>query len=439
MSVRVTGLNHKTAPIEIREKLSCLCGKVIPGVDSNLLECVPVFTCNRFELYFKGEQEQAEQAFSGFIGKAGLESDSLAPHLYRHADHAAVHHLFRVAGGLDSMVIGEDQILHQLKSSYNWSVSVKIVGKTLHRLFQRAFEVGKLVRSQTRISENTVSIASTAVNLAIQIFGPLLNCSVLVIGAGEMATITAAHLNKQGISHLVFVNRTLKRATELAHRFDGVAVPWEKLKEALVYADVIVTSTGSPGWILTKKDLEEAMSKRREGPIFVIDIAVPRDVEPCSEEIDNLFLYDIDDLQGVVDENIGKRSAETEKAELIVRDQSAAFMTVLENFSLVPLIKSLHERIEQMRISELERLKEQLSDLKPDQLDAIDAFSRGVAAKWLHSPVTSLKNRSTGDRIFISNILEMFGISPDEPSPDLHPPKTIEEAQIPHKHPHPNH
>jgi len=410
MPLLLIGLNHRSAPIEVREQLARLCGVSMPGVDGVSLEAVPVFTCNRVEVYYDGPYDAAEDSFQRLLADAGLPSGEFEPFLYRKPALDAIQHVFSVAGGLDSMVVGENQILHQLKTSYQRAIDGRWVGKHLHALFQKAFEVGKRIRAETRISENTVSIASTAVDLAKQIFGPLDECGALVIGAGEMASLTLVHLKSSGIGRLVCTNRTLEKAQELASRFNAEARPFTEMGGLIAAADVVITSTGAQRPIISRADLEAAMRKRPNRPMFVIDIAVPRDVAADAGEIENLFLYDIDDLQKVVDENLGQRRHEAERAETIVTQEAGGFKLVLEAFTLVPLIKALREQNEMMRKSELDRFLSQQTDLPPQLREAFDLCTKAMLAKWLHQPIIELKSRGAVDRQQLELIASMFGL-----------------------------
>lgn len=410
MPLLLIGLNHRSAPVEVREQLARFSGAPIPGADGVNLEAVPIFTCNRVEIYFDGRLEDAEDSFQRLLTDAGLPPGEFEPFLYRKPALDAIQHLFRVAAGLDSMVVGENQILHQLKTAYQQAVDGHWVGKHLHALFQKTFEVGKRVRAETRISENTVSIASTAVDLAKQIFGPLSECGALVIGAGEMASLTLVHLKSSGIGRLVCTNRTFEKAEELAARFDAAAKPFADLEALIAAADVVITSTGAQRPIISRPELETAMKKRPNRPMFVIDIAVPRDVAADAGEIENLFLYDIDDLQKVVDENLGRRRQEAELGDAIALQEAAGFKLVLESFTLVPLIKALRERTELMRKSELDAFLAQHADLTPQQCDEFDQCTKAMLAKWLHQPIVELKARGAVDRDQLKMIASIFGL-----------------------------
>ncbi|HNV68652.1 MAG TPA: glutamyl-tRNA reductase [Candidatus Ozemobacteraceae bacterium] len=411
MSLLLIGISHHTAPVEIREKLAPLCTSGLPGADGRSIEAVTVFTCNRVEVYLAGDVVEGERAFQQWLTDCGCPWSELGTHFYRRVDIEALTHLLRVASGLDSLVLGENQILHQLKDSYQAAIQAGSVGKQLHGLFQKALETGKRVRAETRISENTVSVASTAVSLARQIFGHLHNCTALLIGAGEMATLVARHLHTQGIGRLIFTNRTSSRAEELARQFSGEAAPVERLAELLVQADLVITSTGSPRPILGRREFSAALERRPFRPLFAIDIAVPRDIAPDCEDLDNLYVYNIDDLQMVVDQNLDLRRIESEKAEAIVRYEAGSYQTVIEAFSAAPLIRALRQQAESLRVAEVERLLTRFPEWSAEQRDAVDQATRALLAKWLHQPILALKERSRAGREELLELARLFGLS----------------------------
>ncbi len=410
MSLLLIGLNHKTAPVAFREKLAQQCGRPIPGADGAGLEVITVFTCNRAEFYFAGAAAAAERAFGEWLRHATEKPDEFEPFLYRLSGDEAVRHLLMVSSGLDSMVVGENQILGQLKTSYQACVSEGSVGKRLHSLFQKALEVGKRVRTETAISENTVSIASTAVDLAIRIFGPLSGSKALVIGAGEMASLVARHLTGRGVKELICVNRTFERAVEMAEAFNGCARQFSDLPTLLAEVDIVISSTGASRPILLRPMLEEAMARRPDRPEFLIDIAVPRDVEPECGEIENVFLYDIDDLQGVVDENIGVRMVEAQKAQAIVNWEVNRFHHTVETFTVVPLIKALREKSEELAKQEMDKFRSRNRDLSPEIEAEIGHLARILLAKWLHAPLVALKELGTADQKELDLIARIFDL-----------------------------
>ncbi len=413
MSVIVFGLNHKSAPVAVREKLARICEVRLPEVDACNLEAVPVYTCNRVEVYYSGNAVEAKRSFIALLAANNVNYENLAGYFYEHRDEDAVRHLFSVAAGLDSMILGENQILHQIKESYKHSTSETYVGKQLHRLFQKALEVGKRVRSETGISENRVSIASAAVDLARSIFGPLQSSKALIIGAGEMAGLVAVHLRESGVKKMFFINRTEASAVELAEKFDGQARPVAQMDELLESCDIVISSTAAPSTIVSRQQMERIMDRRSERPLFVIDIAVPRDFEPECQTLPNMFLYDVDDLQNVVNENLSQRKHEAEKAHAIVQHESAQFQTASRVFTVVPLIIRLREQSEALRQAEFERFVNQHPELSQELKAAFDQHSRSLMAKWLHNQIVALKNQGSADLEQLRLMADILGLPAD--------------------------
>ncbi len=411
MPLLLIGLNHKTAPIAVREKLAQLCGIPIPEVDGFNLEAVPVFTCNRVEIYFSGNPEIAKRSFISLLQTQDLNYDLFSEHFYELEGIEAVKHLFGVAAGLDSMILGENQILHQLKESYKYSTGENIVGKQLHTLFQKALEVGKKVRNETAISENKVSIASAAVDLAKKIFGPLKNSVALIIGAGEMASLVATHLKESGISKMYFINRTTEKAKEFAQKFDGFYAEAEELEKLLSVADICITSTGAPGTIIKFEQMKRVMNSRNGNPMFAIDIAVPRDIDEECQNIPSLFLYDVDDLQSVVDENLNCRKIEAEKARTIVNYESSEFQLTQQSYTVIPLIRGLRERAEEIRLKEVEKFLSQNSSLEAEIVESFIACSKSLMAKLIHDQIINLKKQGSADKKDLKLISEILGLA----------------------------
>ncbi len=413
MPLTVFGLNHKSAPVAVREKLARICEVRIPDVDACNLEAVPVYTCNRVEVYYSGGVNEAKKSFSALLAANNINFANFATHFYEHNEAHAVKHLFSVAAGLDSMIIGENQILHQIKESYKHATSEGYVGKRLHKLFQKALEVGKKVRSETGISENRVSIASAAVDLAKSIFGPLKHSKALIIGAGEMAGLVAVHLRDNGVKKMYFINRTESAAIELAEKFDGQARSFEHIEELLCSCDIVISSTAAPGTIIERDQMEKVMQKRSARPLFVIDIAVPRDFDPECQTIANIFLYDVDDLQNVVNENLSQRKSEAEKAGAIVRYEASQFQESAQIYTVVPLIRRLREQAESMRQAEFEKFVAQHPELSDEMRLAFDQCSRSLMAKWLHNQIVALKNQGSADMEQLKMMCEVLGLPTD--------------------------
>lgn len=417
MPLILFGLNHKTAPVSVREKLARLCGTVLQEVDGSNLEAVPLFTCNRAEFYYSGPTVAATKSFTTYLSAGNLDYESLKEYFYQHENEEVIRHLFAVAAGLDSMIIGENQILHQVKESYQHSITQGYVGKQLHSLFQKALEVGKKVRSETGISENRVSIASTAVDLARSIFGPLQHSTALVVGAGEMANLVAVHLLESGIRKMLFVNRTLETANQLAEKFNGTARPFDQLDQLIAEADIVISSTSAPHAVIRSDLMRRVMPGRPQRPMFIIDIAVPRDVEPECGQIDNLFLYDVDDLQNVVNENIASRRIEAEKARTIVNYEASEFQLTMQTFTVVPLIKSLRELAEKIRAEEFARFAEQHAELDAATMEIFEQYSCSVMNKLLHKQIVALKSQGSADIEQLKMMSEILGL-PDEGMPE---------------------
>ncbi len=409
MSLIVFGLNHKSAPIAIREKLAHLNEMTIPDADGYTLEVVPLCTCNRVELYYSGPEKDARASFIELLARKNLKYDSLKEYFYEFKEKDCVNHIFSVASGLDSMILGESQILHQIKNSYKEAVNKNLVNKQLHSLFQKTLEVGKKVRSQTEISENHVSIASTAVELAKNLFGPLNSSKALILGAGEMASLVALHLHQNGVEKMFFINRTESKAKDLAKNFDGIAFSYDYLNEFLADCDIIISSTSSAEAIISKEMMQKAINKRKDRAIFAIDIAVPRDIEPECRDIENVFLYDVDDLKNVVNESLTHRRSEAKKAEVIIYNEVNEFMDIMREQLVVPHIKRLKERAKQQCSSELDKFVSEHPDLTPEIKEACEEYSRQMAAKWLHEQITTLKEQGT----ILSNNLEGISLNLD--------------------------
>lgn len=410
MPLILFGLNHKTAPVDIREKLSQLCGTEFPEADGVGLEVVPVFTCNRAEFYFHGSMNQSRRCFESYLEKGNLNYKNLREYFYEYESIDAIKHLFAVVSGLDSMIVGENQILHQVKESYRHSSSVGYVGKHLHGLFQKALEVGKKVRTETGISENCVSIASTAVNLARSIFGPLQKSTALIVGAGEMANLVAVHLRENGVKKMLFVNRTIETAKNMADKFAGIAKPFEQLEEQVADADIIISSTAAPHPVIRSELMSRIMPERLNRPIFIIDIAVPRDVETDCGKLSNLYLYDIDDLQNVVNENMAQRQIEAEKAFTIVNYEASHFQMTLQSFTVIPIIKALRKQAEEIRAIELEKFLSQNPGLSDEVKASFEQHSLNMMNKWLHHQIVGLKKQGSADIEQLKLICEVFGL-----------------------------
>jgi glutamyl-tRNA reductase len=398
MRIFAVGISHRTAPVELRECVDFSrrgLDAALEALGTRQLahEAVVLSTCNRAEIYAAADSDAAAESCGRFIADYhGLPWDRVAPHIVTYRGAHAADHLFRVAAGLDSLVMGEPQILGQVKSAYAAATGLKTTGALTNRLFTAAFTVGKRVRSETRLGEGAVSVSYAAIALAKKIFGELKGLSVLILGAGEMAKLTGVHLQAQQVKQVTIASRTLESAETLARHLNGRAVPWTGLAEALAGADIVVTATGSTEPVLTRARVEEAMRPRRARPLFIIDIAVPRDVETAVARLDQVFLYDIDDLQAIVKENLSRRATEIEQAEAIVREEVDRFGAWIQSREVLPTVIALRERFDAIRQSELKRLEPKLAPLSPEARARVDEITHLIVEKLLLTPTEQLKS-----------------------------------------------
>ncbi len=396
------GMSHKTASVEIREQLAVACRKevnplhMLPHLD-HVDELVFLSTCNRVEFLFtcgsfaEGVRE-IKAVLRTHVGlPAAVPLDS---YLYVYEDLEAVKHLFMVASSLDSMIVGEPQILGQLKNAFRDAVEYRTVKVVLNRLLHKSFSVAKRVRTETCVGSCAVSVSYAAVELARKIFGDLREKSVLLIGAGEMAELAAEHFIRQGVRRMVVANRTLERAMELAGRFDAETVSFDRFLEELKVIDIVVSSTGSEESIIQYQDVRSRMRERRNKPLFFIDIAVPRDIDPRVNEIDNVYVYDIDDLQGVIELNRDERLNQAQKAEHIIDEETVKFRNWMNSLSAVPTIVSVREKAETIRRNELRKTFSQLPDLSDREKEAIEILTKSIIKKFLHDPIVFLKKKA---------------------------------------------
>jgi glutamyl-tRNA reductase len=406
MNILLIGLSHRTAPLEIRERLTftpATLRSALTHFDSmhpqahleDVREGAILSTCNRLEVYTLVRKPQvAQAAIIKFLGRARDVSPELfAGHLYIRRDHEAVHHLMRVASGLDSLVLGEPQILGQITEAYEAALSQGAVATVLSTLFRAAIHTGKRARTETTIGVNAASVSSVAANTAQQLLGNLSQRKVLLIGAGEMGAIAARALLKRGAMNIAVANRTYQNAVQLAEEFHGKALTFQQLPPALAEADIIIASTGAPHTILNRKLLEPLMATRQERPLFIIDIAVPRDVDPDVTELPNVHLRDIDSLQAQADDNMAERTAEIPNVEKIVDEEAGQFLAWYDTLGVVPTITAMRDQVEQLRRSELDRLFNRL-ELDEQQRNLIDRMSHRLVNKILHEPTTRLKKEA---------------------------------------------
>lgn len=399
----LVGLNHKTAPIEVRERVSYSQEQIEEvletlRVNHDFSECALLSTCNRTEFYAVGSQtpEQGLSAISRFFLENSPNLDSgLESHLYKHQGISAISHLFSVSSGLDSLVLGENQILGQVRRAYIQAQEADCTGPLLERLFPWALRVGKRARSETGIARGASSVSAAAVSLAQKIFGDMSGRKVLLLGAGKMGAKSIKLLSKTGVEQVQVVNRTFEKAAELAEQCGGVAVPYEELDKALSSVDILMSSTGAPHYVVTRERIASVMRQRKGRPLFLVDIAVPRDIDPGCSEVDNVYLYNIDDLQGVVDKNLARRHSETKAVLSIIEKATGDFCRQMDSRKASRAIVALREGFESIRQTELQhfRTKKHLPD---EQMALLENFSRRMLNKLLHSPTQQLRQLSEG-------------------------------------------
>ena len=416
----VSGLNHRTAPIELREQLALEEDKLrevlreVQG-SAGLAEVVILSTCNRVEVYGVAEEVGGAQrvAWSRLCQQRGVAWAAVEPRLYTQTDADAVRHCFRVASRLDSMMLGEPQILGQIKEAFRLAQHCQSVGPLLHGVMTQAFAVAKKVRTETELARHAVSVPYAAVELARKIFGGLNSRAVLLLGAGKMGELAAKHLVDQGVFPLYVANRTWSRAQELSRVLPGAAVPFEQWQETLARVDIVITSAGATEPIIRKEDVQHALYARRSRPLFFIDIAVPRAVEPGVNDLENVFCYGLDDLQQVVEANLRERLREAHKAEALVEREVGKFLARLQELEVVPTIVSLREKLEAIRQGEVAKALARLHDPSPETRTAIEALSSAIVNKILHLPTVKLResSRSGRGRRWTLLVSELFGLA----------------------------
>ena len=397
----LVGLNHRSAPVEVRERLAFSNGALESSlrrlIDAETVrEGVILSTCNRVEVIAcTTDPDRASEKIKTFLAEEQKVLRTLfEPHLYTHVGKEAVNHLFRVAASLDSMVVGEPHILGQVKDAYAASSALGTLGVILHRCFHKSFSVAKRVRSETRVAAKAVSISSAAIDLARSIFDHLSDKTAMVIGAGEMGEQTVRHLQSNGIGTVLITNRTFQRAVELARQCHGTVVPFEQWHKHLRLADVVIGSAGGGDYLLVPAMVEEVLRERKRRPMFFIDLGVPRNFDPRLNDIDNVFLYDIDDLEKVIEDHKDEREREAIKAEAIIAEEVEAFWSWLSGMDVTPTIVALREKAEAIRKRELEKTLAALKDLPPHTHKAIEALSTSITNKLLHPPIAYLKSSS---------------------------------------------
>lgn len=396
----VIGINHKFAPLEIRERLAYSDRRVPAALREarekhGCDEAVLLSTCNRVELYAFTHNPDARESLLRLLAEGhGLSPDYLTKHIYFHRGRVAVEHLLRVCGGLDSLVLGETQVLNQVKRAYLLAQSENATGKALNTLFHKAFAVAKRLHTETAISEGQLSISSVAVSFARRLFENLSEKTALLVGVGEVGELTLSYLKEHGIGRAIVVSRTLERAKEVAGKHNADAVPMELIEDYLPRADIVITQTASEHAIFTRDMIKAAQKKRGWKPMFILDLAVPRDVAPDVDDLSDVYLYNVDDLDQVVAEHAVARSTELDRCKTIITEEAEKFIASFETFSAAPLIKALSERAHRLREAEVSKVLSQLVDLPTEQKQEIERFSEQLVNKLLHSQISAIKQES---------------------------------------------
>lgn len=418
MQLLALGINHKTAPLDLREQ-AAFAPEILPDALADITrsgvaqEATIVSTCNRTEIYCGLSPEQEAEAVEWFCHYLKLDANEIKPYLYEHPDELAVQHAFRVASGLDSMVLGEPQILGQMKDAFAAAHKAGTTGKMLNRLFQQTFSVAKTVRTDTAIGASAVSVASAAVTLAKQIFDDLSKKTVLLIGAGEMIELCARHLNESDIGHMIVANRTVERADLLAKEFKADAISLVEMPLRLSDADIVISSTASQLPILGKGAVERALKERKHRPVFMVDIAVPRDIEPEVGDLNDIYLYTVDDLKDVVQENLKSRQEAAGEAEKIIDDKVVEFMRWAHSLDAVPTIRALRESATSIREAEINRAQRQLARGE-NPAEVLEQLARALTNKLTHDPTAALRQADhEGDAQLLEAARRLFNLSDD--------------------------
>jgi glutamyl-tRNA reductase len=425
----LVGLNHRTATVEVREQLAFVAGKMEPALRRlvelpGIAEGAILSTCNRVEIVACGtDPAMLGTVLPGFLAQEqGVPGDDFAGHLYTHTGREAVRHLFRVAASLDSMVVGEPQILGQLKEQYAAAAAAGASGQVLHRCFHRAFSAAKRVRTETGIAERAVSVGSAAVELARGIFDRLDDKTAMLLGAGAMGELTARQLLAQGVGAVMVANRTFDRAIDVARSLGGTPVPWERLGRYLPLADLVIGAASGDEYLLRPAPVDEAMRERKHRPMFLIDLAVPRAFDPGLNALGDVYLYDIDDLEGVIADNRGARARAADEAESIVEAEVDAFWQWFTSLDAVPTIVALRDKLESIRRREVARTLAALGPLDPRQRDSIERLSTAIVNKILHAPLSALRRHRAdpAEAFYIEAARRLFrlDVGDEDPDPD---------------------
>ena len=436
MYLIVVGLSHKTAPVEIRERLAVpesrlgealtrLCS--YPGVKEGIL----LSTCNRVEVYSVVEDvDTGYGRIQEFLADThlSLSSEQLTPHLYWHTGDRAIAHLFRVASSLDSMIIGESQILGQLKDAFEVALAHKTTGVIMNKVVKKAISVAKRVRTETKIAEMAVSVSYAAVELAKKIFSNLHEKTVLLVGAGEMAKLAAKHLIANGVGHVRITTRTPQHAVELAERFGGTAVPFDQFKDDMALADIVLVSTGAAHYLVGAEDVHRAVQERMNRPMFLIDISVPRNIDPAVRHVDNAFLFDIDDLKQRVEQNRAERVHEAEKAERMVIEEVTMILDWMKSLEVTPTIVALRNRVEDIKRAEVEKVLGRLGHLSAQDRELVEGLASSIVNKLIHRTMVTLKNEvnSSSGPAFVEAARQFYAL--DRPAASTQQTETYSES-----------
>lgn len=420
MHIIVVGLSHKTAPVEVREKLAVPESRLDEALTrlrsyAGIKEGFLLSTCNRVEVYAVVDQvEEGHARIQEFFADThlSLSSEQLTPHLYWYTGDRAIGHLFRVAASLDSMIVGEPQILGQLKDAFEVALNHKASGVVLNKLVRKAISVAKRVRTETKIAETAVSVSYAAVELAKKIFSNLNEKTVLLVGAGEMAKLAAQHLVAQGVQKVFVTTRDAASAVELARRFNAASIPFEHFRRELAEADIVLCSTGASHYLIGVEDVQQAVRRRMNRPIFLIDISVPRNIDPAVKDIDNAFLFDIDDLEMRVEQNLEERRREAVKAERMVEEEVGQILQWIKSLEVTPTIVALRNRAEEIKKAEVDKALARLQNLSPEERRIVEGLASGIVNKLLHGSLVTLKAESTcgGGAMFIEAARRFFGL-----------------------------
>jgi len=435
MQIIVVGLSHKTAPVEVREKLAVPDSRLDEALArlrtyAGIKEGFLLSTCNRVEVYAVVEQiEEGHARVQEFFADThlSLSSEQLTPHLYGYTGERAIGHLFRVAASLDSMIVGEPQILGQLKDAFEVALNHKASGVVLNKLVRKSISVAKRVRTETKIAETAVSVSYAAVELAKKIFSNLSEKTVLLVGAGEMAKLAAQHLVDQGVRKVSITTRDASSAVELARRFNATSIPFESFRHEMAEADIVLCSTGASHYLIGVEDVQQAVRRRMNRPIFLIDISVPRNIDPAVKDIDNAFLFDIDDLETRVEQNLEERRREAVKAERMVDEEVGQILQWLKSLEVTPTIVALRHRAEEIKQAEIDKALARLQNLSAQERSVVEGLASAIVNKLLHGSLVTLKAESAsgGGAMFIEAARRFFGLDeqagagrPDAASPE---------------------